>query len=325
MQSKFIQQVRSVIRVKNYSVRTENTYIYWINYFIRFYSMRHPKDLGESEVCDFINFLALKKNITPSIQKKALDAIVFLYRQVLSTELENLNVFNFTSNGPNKKLPIVLTQQEVKKIFDQLSGTFLICAGLMYGSGLRVMETVRLRVRDIDFEKLTILVRNGRGSRVRITTLAPELREPFRVHLQRLTALFEQDLLDHRWDGVHLPCELEEIYPNAPHEFGWQYLFPARKFSVNLRAGKRRHHICEQTLHRAIKQAVRQAKLAKPASSHSLRHAFAAHMLEHGVDLQTVQDRLGHSDIRTTEIYTQFLNRGDCVVRSPLSDVLEAC
>jgi integron integrase len=320
MKSIFLQEVRDVIRAKYYSIRTEETYLYWITYFIRFHKLRHPNDMAETEIRDFLNFLALERKVSPSTQKVALNSLVFLYRHVIRRELADFSDF-YRARSP-KKLPTVLTREEVSQLFNHLHGTMRLCAAFMYGSGLRVMETVRLRVQDIDFDKLTVLVRNGKGKKQRITTLAPELCEQLMVHIHHIEALFEKDKLEANWSGVYLPFALERKYPRAPFELGWQYLFPAQHHSLDPRTNKtRRHHLGEQTLQRAVKQAVRAAKIHKPASCHSLRHSFATHLLERGADIRTVQEQLGHSDVRTTEIYTHVLNRGGHAVRSPFSDL----
>ncbi len=320
MSSPLLDSVRDVIRAKHYSIRTEKSYLYWIVYYIRYHQFRHPKEMGSSDVREFLNFLALKRQVTANTQKAALNALVFLYHQVLAIELGDFSDF-YRARSP-KKLPTVLTHKEVFSLLSHLQGDHRLCASLMYGSGLRLMETTRLRVHDIDFDKLTILVREGKGKKSRLTTLAPELCEPLRLHIKYVRAIFAKDLQVADWDGVFLPNALARKYPNAPFELGWQYLFPARKFSLDPRSfKKRRHHIGEQSIQRAVKQAVVASGINKMASCHTLRHSFATHLLERGADIRTVQEQLGHTDIRTTEIYTHVLNRGGHAVRSPLSDL----
>jgi integron integrase len=320
MKSEFLCQIRDTIRAKHYSVRTEKTYLYWTNYFIRFHQMRHPKDMGDNEIRAFLNFLALERNVAANTQKVALNALVFVYRHVLAIEPGDFGDF-YRARGP-KKLPTVLTRAEVAKLLAALDGYMYLCAGLMYGSGLRLMEVVTLRVHDIDMEKLTVLVREGKGKKSRITTLAPEMIKRLRSHLHQVNSLYYSDKQERGWSGVYLPYALERKYPSAPFTFGWQYLFPAKKWSVDPRSDKRRrHHIGGQSVQRAVKKAIRDAGISKPASCHSLRHSFATHLLERGADIRTVQEQLGHSDIRTTEIYTHVLNRGGHAVRSPLSDL----
>ncbi len=320
MKSLFLQQIRDCIRTKNYSIKTEQTYLHWTVNFIRFHNMRHPNEMGESEIRAYLNHLALHKNVSPNTQKTALNAIVFTYRHVLSRDPGDFSDF-YRAKAP-KKLPTVLTPREVSTLFHQLHGDTKLCAALMYGSGLRVMETVRLRIQDIDFDSLSVLVRDGKGRKSRITTLAPEICPALHTHINYVSSLLEKDLLEPEWEGVYLPYALAKKYPTAPFESGWQYLFPAQQFSEDPRSGKkRRHHIGEQSIQRAIKLAVKKANINKPASCHSLRHSFATHLLERGADIRTIQAQLGHSDVRTTEIYTHVLNRGGHAVRSPLSDL----
>lgn len=278
MKSAFLQQVRDTIRAKNYSIRTEQTYLYWITYFIRFHQLRHPKDMADDEVRDFLNYLALEKNIAANTQKVALNALVFVYRNIINRPLGDFSDF-YRARSP-KKLPTVLSQEEIKKLFSYLDGQHLLCAAIMYGSGLRVMETVRLRIQDIDTKKLTIMVREGKGKKSRITTLAPELCLRLENHISYVTTLYDNDRLSKQWDGVFLTNALEKKYPNAPFELGWQYLFPASKHSIDPRTQKkRRHHIGEQSLQRAIKQAVHNANINKMTSCHTLRHSFATHLI----------------------------------------------
>ncbi|MCW8884849.1 MAG: integron integrase [Motiliproteus sp.] len=320
MKSPFLNFVRDAIRAKQYSIRTEKTYLHWIVRYIRFHQMQHPKDMGAVHIRQFLDHLAVKGKVAANTQKTALNSLVFLYRQVLGVELEDFSDF-YRARAPNK-LPTVLTQQEISRLFSHLTGDALTCSALMYGSGLRVMETVRLRVQDVDFDKLTILVREGKGRKQRITTLAPELATRLRRQIDWVESLWHKDRQERTWGGVYLPNALERKYPSAPFELGWQYLFPAAGFSSDPRSDKsRRHHIGEQSVQRSVKRALNKASISKPASCHSLRHSFATHLLERGADIRTIQAQLGHSDIRTTEIYTHVLNRGGHAVRSPLSDL----
>jgi len=320
MSSPFLDSVKAVIRCKNYSIKTEQTYVYWMKYFIRHQKYAHPKDLGDAEVRQFLNFLALSRNVAPSTQKTALNAIVFVYREVLKKPLGDFSDF-YRAKGP-KKLPTVLTRAEVGSLLRCLEGREYLCASLMYGSGLRIMETVSLRVQDIDLDRFCIYVREGKGRKSRITTLAPELLGRLKVHIEYIAACLKVDQQESNWAGVYLPHALARKYPSASKEFGWQYLFLAKHFSVDPRSGlQRRHHIGEQHIQRAIKQAIRSAGFNKPASCHSLRHSFATHLLESGADIRTIQVQLGHSDVKTTEIYTHILGRGGHTVRSPFSDL----
>lgn len=320
MNSPLLRQVSDHLRARQYAKRTEETYLYWIKQYVRFHKPRHPDELGDADIIEFLGHLALKRRVSPATQSVALNALVYLYRQFLGRQA--VDVGAFTRATPYRKLPVVLSRDEIRRLLAQLSGEHRSCAELMYGSGLRLMEVCRLRVKDIDLERLAILVRDGKGRKNRVTTLA-ERCVPL-LERQRLYAriCWEEDQSAERWDGVHLPFALERKYPSAPFEFAWQYLFPARKRTRDKRSGKiRRHHIFEQNLQRAIKKAVRAAEIHKPASCHTLRHSFATHLLERGADIRTVQEQLGHSDVRTTEIYTHVLNRGGRAVRSPLSDL----
>ncbi len=320
MKSPFLNQVRDRIRTKHYSIRTEDTYLYWIKHFIRFHRYQHPRDLKEEHIRAFLDDLALKRNVAASTQKTALNALMFMYKQVLDFPPMELGDY-YKAKGP-KKLPTVLSRKEIQQVLSHLNDSYKLSAALMYGSGLRLMETVRLRVHDLDFEKLTVYIREGKGRKSRVTTLAEELITPLKKHIKKVEFLFKQDQLDSRWSGVYLPYALERKYPSAPFEFGWQYTFPSTHFSHDPRSDKvRRHHVGEQSIQRAVKQAIRKAGITKPASCHSLRHSFATHLLERGADIRTIQEQLGHSDIRTTEIYTHVINRGGHAVRSPLSDL----
>lgn len=321
MKSPFLNLVRETIRAKHYSIRTEETYLYWITYYIRYHQRRHPAELQDGHIRQFLNFLALERNVSASTQKTALNALVFLYKRVLNVELGDFSDYH-RARTP-KKLPTVLTRREIKILFSFLDDPIKLCAGLMYGSGLRLMEVVRLRVQDIDFDKLTLMIREGKGKKSRMTTLAPELCHSLRLQINYVTSLFKKDQLVPTWAGVYLPTALDRKYPNAPFELCWQYLFPAQRFSRDPRSGKeRRHHLGEQSIQRCIKKAVLRSGINKQASCHTLRHSFATHLLERGADIRTIQEQLGHTDVRTTEIYTHVLNRGGHAVKSPLSDLL---
>ncbi|OED39663.1 integrase [Chromatiales bacterium (ex Bugula neritina AB1)] len=321
MNSPFLQSVRDAIRLKYYSIKTEETYLYWINWYIRFHQMKHPRDLGEADIRKFLNYLAIERNVAASTQKVALNSLVFMYRHVLNTEPGDFSQYH-RATGP-KKLPVVLTRSEVRGLLNNLSGSAFLCGGFMYGSGLRVMETARLRVSDVDVERLTVRVRDGKGGKSRLVTLAPDLLPHIILHLKSVELQFQQDNI-REWAGVYLPHALALKYPNAPFEWGWQYLFPASKHSIDPRSGKKhRHHLTEQSIQRSVKSAVRATGINKPATCHSLRHSFATHLLESGADIRTVQEQLGHSDIRTTEIYTHVLNRGARAVRSPMTNLFD--
>ncbi|MGC1510301.1 integron integrase [Ketobacter sp.] len=321
MKPKLMEQVRDTIRAKNYSMRTEETYIYWILSFIRFHRMQHPNTMTEQHIRSYLGHLALQRHVAPATQKTALNAVVFLFKQVLQIDPGDFSDFHRASTA-SRKLPTVLTHEEVTALFRQLQGTPRLCAALMYGSGLRVMETVRLRVHDIDFDRLSVLVREGKGRKQRFTTLAPEICPLLTAQVNLVRSLYNLDAMRSDWDGVYLPYSLDKKYPNAPFELGWQYLFPTDNYSIDPRSGKkRRHHINTSTVQKAVKIAVRNAEIRKPATCHSLRHSFATHLLERGADIRTIQSQLGHTDVKTTEIYTHVINRGGHAVRSPLSDL----
>ena len=320
MSSPFIDSIRCEIRVRHYSIRTEQTYLYWIRYFIRFHKMRHPKDMGDVEIKSFLTYLAVQQNVAANTQKVALNALVFMYRQVLKREAIELS--DFSKSTKNRKLPVVLTRAEISVLFSYLTPFYRLCAMLMYGSGLRVMEVARLRYHDVDMEKLSLYVRTAKGSKQRITTLAEATLPALKIQLNTAANLHQQDAMETNWAGVWLPNALDRKYPNAPFELGWQYLFPAEQMSTDPRSGKfRRHHIHERSLQHAIKIALRKANITKPASCHTLRHSFATHLLERGADIRTVQEQLGHTDVRTTEIYTHVIKRGGHGVISPLGDL----
>lgn len=315
--AKLLDQIRDAVRARHYSIRTERTYLYWIRQFIRYHSMRHPRDMGESEVAAFLSHLAVRRKVSPNTQRTALNALVFLFVQVLGRNEFSVSGYRFAQKP--RKLPVVLSRDELDAIFAALEGAPKICARLMYGSGLRVMETVRLRVHDVDFERLSLLVRDGKGSRQRITTLAEKAVPDLRHQLKHTRYYYDEDLTVEGWAGVHLPHALARKLPNAPKEWGWQYVFAARDRSIDPETGLlRRHHIAERTIQRAFTRALRKTGIDKPASCHSLRHSFATHLLERGADIRTVQEQLGHSDVRTTEIYTHVLKRGGRAVLSPL-------
>jgi integron integrase len=319
MKSPFLKSVRDAIRAKHYSIKTEHTYLYWIYWFIRFNGMIHPENCDENDIRRYLDYLAIERNVAPATQKVALNSVVFMYRHVLGMEPGDFSQYH-KATGP-KKLPVVLNRDEIRRLLEKLDCPGFLCAALMYGSGLRVMESVRLRVSDVDIERLTLRIREGKGKKSRLVTLARELVPHIELHLQTVELMFQQDRL-RDWDGVYLPNALACKYPNAPFEWGWQYLFPAAKHSTDPRSGKkRRHHVTEQTIQRAVKSAVRACGITKPATSHSLRHSFATHLLENGSDIRTVQEQMGHSDVRTTEIYTHVLDRGGHAVLSPLSNI----
>lgn len=323
MASQFIQDLRNHLRARHYSKRTEQTYVYWIIQYIRFHHLAHPAELGNEHVIRFLEYLAVNRNVSPSTQKTALNALVYLYKRFLGRDSEYLEFGDFTQASKPKKLPVVLTREELRCLFSYLRGEYAICAKMMYGSGLRLMEACRLRVKDIDFERLSVFVHDGKGRKQRIVTLSEQCIPDLKQQIQQARLFWQADRNHPEWRGVYLPYALGKKYPNAAFEFCWQYLFPANALSRDKRDDNqlRRHHIHDRTMQRAMKRALVQAGIEKPASCHSLRHSFATHLLERGADIRTVQEQLGHSDVRTTEIYTHVLNRGGHAVISPLGEI----
>ena len=313
---KLLDQVRDTLRTKHYSRRTEQTYVEWIRRFILFHGKRHPKDMRAAEIEAFITHLAVDRQVAVSTQNQALSAILFLYRHVLRLEVEVLP--SLVRPGRPKRLPTVLTQAEAVRVISQMKGVTKIMAKLLYGSGLRLMECARLRVKDIDFGNSQIIVRDGKGENDRSTVLPASVVAELETHLQDVKALYEKDLRE-GYGEVHLPYALGVKYPNAGREWAWQYVFPASQRSTDPQTGKvRRHHLDESVLQRAVRDAARRAKLDKPVSPHTFRHSFATHLLQNGYDIRTVQELLGHKDVKTTMIYTHVLQRGASAVRSPL-------
>ena len=313
---KLLDQVRTAIRRKHYSIRTEEAYVDWIKRYIFFHNKRHPQEMGEREIEQFLNHLAVEKNVAASTQNQALSALVFLYRVVLVKEIGWLD--NLERAKQPQRLPVVLTETEVRDVLAHLEGRHWLMASLLYGAGLRLMECVRLRVKDIDFEYRQITVRDGKGNKDRVTMLPQASADLLRHQLDKTRVLHRQDLATGHGE-VFLPYALERKYKNAGREWGWQYVFPALKLSLDPRSGKsRRHHVDEKSLQRAVKQAVQAARMTKRATCHTFRHSFATHLLRNGYDIRTVQDLLGHKDVSTTMIYTHVLNRGGRGVRSPL-------
>ena len=313
---KLLDLVRQEIRTRHYSIRTEEAYTRWIKQFILFHNKRHPAEMGEHEVTAFLSHLAVNRNISASTQNQALSAILFLYKQVLKQPLDWLD--SITRAKHPERIPIVFTRGEVQAILAQLDGQTWLMASLLYGSGLRLMECLRLRVKDLDFGYKQITVRDGKGAKDRVTLLPGALQGPLQRHLAKVCLQHAQDL-QQGFGAVYLPFALERKYPTANREWGWQYVFPAPRRSVDPRSGAvRRHHVDEQVLQKTVKAAIRAAGISKPGSCHTFRHSFATHLLEDGYDIRTVQELLGHKDITTTMIYTHVLNRGGKAVRSPL-------
>ncbi len=313
---RLLDLVRNQIRVRHYSIRTETSYIMWIKQFIRFHQLRHPADMGALEIQDFLTYLAVKRRVSASTQNQALCALVFLYKKVLNLDFEDLN--DMVRAKRPARLPTVFTRDQAQLVLAQLDGTIQLMAQLLYGSGLRLLECARLRVKDINFEYKQILVRNGKGNKDRITMLPELVADKLLIHLQE-TKLLHDVYLSKDAGSVYLPYALDKKYPNAKTEWAWQYVFPACRLSKDPRSGiKQRHHISEQRLQRAVKKAILASNIPLQASCHTFRHSFATHLLESGYDIRTVQELLGHKDIRTTQIYTHVLNKPGLCVNSPL-------
>jgi integron integrase len=312
--SQLLDSVRHAIRLKHYSLRTEEAYIFWIKKYIRFHNVRHPQEMREEEIRQFLTHLAVTQNVAAATQNQAFAALLFLYRNVLGIELQNVSAVR--AKKP-KHLPVVFTPEEARQILARLSGVPLMAASLLYGAGLRVSEVLRLRVKDLDFQMNQIVVREGKGGKERLTMLPQSVKDALIAHLQLVKKMHADDLRN-GFGEVYLPYALERKYKNAATEWVWQYVFPAARISTDPRSGKRRrHHLSDDTLQRPVKQAILLAGVNKRGSCHSLRHSFATHLLENHYDIRTVQALLGHADVRTTMIYTHVLNKGT-TVKSPL-------
>jgi integron integrase len=312
---KLLVQVRDALRARHYSKRTEDTYVVWIKRYIFFHKVRHPVEMAETEVNQFLTHLAIKEKVSASTQNQALSALLFLYRYVLMHQPGQLG--EIIRARKSKRLPVVLTRDEVKAVFSRLRGEQRLIAVLMHGTGMRLMECLRLRVKDIDFGSGEILIRQGKGDKDRRTMLPEKVKTPLREHLERVKKVHARDLAD-GYGRVPLPYALNRKYPNASTDWRWQFVFPQLKRWVNPKTGEQgRHHVDESIIQKAIKAAVGAAGISKPATSHTLRHSFATHLLEDGYDIRTIQDLLGHKDVKTTMIYTHVLNRGGRGVRSP--------
>jgi integron integrase len=317
-----LEQVRGAIRVRHLSWKTEKAYVQWIRRFIVFHDKRHPRDLGEREISAFLTFLAVERKVSASTQSQALGALLFLYRHVLEVDLGTFE--NLVRARRRRKLPVVLGRDEVQRVLSHLEGTYRLIATLLYGTGMRLFEGLRLRVKDIDFQEHQIVVRDGKGQKDRVTMLPETLVPALRAHLARVRELHQSDLRQ-EFGAVSLPDALDRKYPGAAKEWGWQFTFPAATRGRDPRSGAlSRYHVHERGLQRAFKQAVRAAGLVKPATCHCLRHSFATHLLQAGYDIRTVQELLGHASVKTTMIYTHVLNRGGRGVQSPADLLVDA-
>jgi len=310
-----LDQVRAAIRVRHYSIRTEQSYVKWIKNFILYHKKRHPQVMGEKEINAFLTHLAVAKNVAASTQNQALCAILFLYKEVLKMEIGEIEGLVWAKKP--SKIPVVFTRDEARRVIEQLNGDYKLMVLLLYGAGLRLMECLRLRVQDIDLGYNQITVRNGKGDKDRVTILPKSVEPLLKAHLINIKKIHDKDL-QNGCGEVYLPYALEKKYPNANREWKWQYVFPATQISKDPRSGKeRRHHIHESVLQRVVKTAIRKAGIQKHAGCHTFRHSFATHLLEDGYDIRTIQELLGHSDVKTTMIYTHVLRKGGLGVQSP--------
>jgi integron integrase len=317
---RLLDRVRAAIRLRHYSPRTEKAYVGWTRRFVLFHGKRHPDGMAADEVTRFLSHLAVEGKVSASTQNQALSALLFLYRDVLGRELSWMDEI-VRARRPSR-LPVVLARGEVAALLRELEGVEKLMASLLYGAGLRLLECCRLRVKDIEFSRGELLVRDGKGGKDRVTLLPSGLRGPLQTHLARVSDQHGRDL-ERGLGSVELPMALERKYPRAPFEWGWQWVFPATRFYLDPASGRRRrHHLHETVLQRAVREAARRARIPRPVSCHALRHSFATHLLEDGYDIRTIQELLGHRDVSTTMIYTHVLNRGGRGVRSPLDGVV---
>lgn len=314
---RFMDRFRTFIRSRHYSFKTEKTYCYWVLYYIRFHKLKHPETMGNFEIEAFLEYLSVSRNVSGNTQKTALNALVFMYREFLKIDISNLK-FSYATKP--RQLPTVFTDSEAKAVINELADKQKLCTQLMYGCGLRISETTRLRNQDIDFGANCILVRESKGSKSRRTLLPKALRVPLEYQVKSSLLLHQQDLAN-GFGSVFLPDALARKYPAAEFEPGWQYLFPADSLAVDPRSGiTRRHHISEQSVQRKVKQAIRKLLIMKKAGCHTFRHSFATRLLEAGTDLRNIQELLGHSDISTTQIYLHVVGLHERGIISPIDD-----
>jgi len=309
------KRLRTELRLRHYSIRTEETYANWALRFLNFHGLRAPRELGGEDVRKYLEYLAVEREVSLSTQRQALNALVFFYDEALKEPLGLIG--DFATARKSRRLPVVLTRAEKDRLFQHLDEPYSLMAGLLYGGGLRLMECIRLRVKDLEFEENQIMVLNGKGKKDRVTTLPEIYQAGLKKHLEKVKAIHDGDL-ERGFGDTYIPPALERKYVNAAKEWGWQYVFPSSRLSADPRSGKvRRHHTHPTALQKAVKKAAREASLTKQVSCHALRHSFATHLLEAGYDIRTVQELLGHSDVSTTMIYTHVLNRPGIAVKSP--------
>jgi integron integrase len=315
--SKLLDEVRNILRVHHYAMKTEKSYVQWIKRFIIFHKKRHPIEMGKLEVEEFLTWLAVKRQVAPSTQNQALQAILFLYKTVLNIELAWLD--DVVRAKRQQRIPVVLSRREVAAVLAALTGRYQLIGKLLYGSGLRLMECLRLRVMALDLDRQSITVHAGKGGKDRVTVLPESLLIDIRNQIHRVRLLHQCDLAI-GYSGASMPPALTHKYPRAAHEFIWQYLFPSKQLALDPRRPdlRCRHHVIDSSMQKAMRQAVRLADINKRASCHTMRHSFATHLLESGMDIRTIQDLMGHKDVSTTLIYTHVVNRGAMGARSPL-------
>jgi integron integrase len=317
--AEILERARRLMRFKHYSIRTEETYVNWIKRYLDFHQGQLPAQLDETAIEKFLTHLAADLNVAASTQNQALNALLFFNKEVLSRQLGEFGAYARAKRP--RRLPVVMSREEVQRVLSGLEGTYQVIAKLLYGTGMRLMECVRLRVKDVDVGKSIITVRDGKGQKDRVTMLPESLKPALHEHLKRVKLLHEADLKD-GFGRVYLPFAIERKYPNADAQWGWQYVFPSKTRSTDPRSGKiRRHHVHENAVQKSVKEAVHLAGLKRPASCHTFRHSFATHLLESGYDIRTVQELLGHASVTTTMIYTHVLNKPGVSVRSPLDAV----
>jgi integron integrase len=316
---RLLDRLRAAIRLRHYSIRTEGAYVEWVRRFILFNGKRHPLEMGPGEVAAFLSYLAVERQVSPATQSQAKSALLFLYRVVLNVALPWLDEVVAAHNP--RRLPVVLTPTEVRKLLAEMSGTSGLVGALLYGTGMRLLEGLRLRVKDVEFERREILVRDGKGGKDRVTVLPENLVLPLQEQASRSRALHQKDLAE-GFGTVRLPHALAVKYPNSGKAWGWQWIFPSINRSTDPRTGEiHRHHLSEASIQKAMAIAARRAAIHKPCSPHILRHSFATHLLQSGYDIRTVQELLGHSDVSTTMVYTHVLNRGGRGIRSPFDQI----
>lgn len=318
--SKFIQSIRQFMRVNHYSYQTEKCYIFWIRDFIRFHKMEHPQNLSSQDVSNYLTYLAVKRNVSANTQNQSLNALVFLYKHIIRNPLGSLPSIK-RANKP-RRLPTVFTRPEIQSIFDALQGEYLIMASLLYGSGLRISEVLRLRVKDLDFSQATLSIRGSKGDKDRVTILADHTIPLLQEHLKQCKSVFKVNQQNQTWNGVHLPKALGKKFPKAHFQWAWQFVFPSQTNPPDLITGIRRgFHRHPRTIGKALSKSFKVALINKHASSHAFRHSFATHLLEDGYDIRTVQELLGHKNVETTQIYTHVMNKGASAVKSPLDNL----